>query len=179
MQPPLIPLAVLWLSLLAEGFNFQYETVQLTDAAIRDFPDIAFAENNSVPLSASETPCRAFPGSQDWPTEAKWSRLNASLHGALLQPHPPASVCYAGSSYDAAACSFLLGGVASTSFYLDDPLTVLTQWPEGNTCLPSLSPEGNCTRGGFPVYVVNATTVEHIQIAVNFARNNNLRLVIK
>jgi FAD/FMN-containing dehydrogenase len=29
------------------------------------------------------------------------------------------------------------------------------------------------------VYVVSATTTRHIQLAVNFARNNNIRLVIK
>jgi hypothetical protein len=40
-------------------------------------------------------------------------------------------------------------------------------------------PNGNCTLGGFPSYVVNATNVAQIQLAVNFARNANLRLVIK
>ncbi len=179
MRPRLFPLAILWLSPLTEGFNFPYEAVQLTDAAIGNFSDIAFARSKSPPLAANGTLCRAFPGSQDWPTDATWSRLNSSLNGALLQPRPPGSVCYAGSSFDAAACSFLLGGVTSTTFYLDDPLTVLTQWPEGNACLPSLNAQGNCTQGGLPAYVVNATTVEHVQIAVNFARNNNLRLVIK
>jgi hypothetical protein len=40
-----------------------------------------------------------------------------------------------------------------------------------------LNATGKCTQGGWSVYVVNATTVK--QIAVNFARNKNLRLVIK
>ena len=38
---------------------------------------------------------------------------------------------------------------------------------------------GNCTHGGFPVYAVNVSGVSQIQLAINFARNNNLRLVIK
>lgn len=37
----------------------------------------------------------------------------------------------------------------------------------------------NCTHGGSPVYAVNVSNVGQIQLAVNFARNANLRLVIK
>jgi hypothetical protein len=33
--------------------------------------------------------------------------------------------------------------------------------------------------GGYPEYTVNATTVAHIQLAVKFAGERNLRLVIK
>ncbi|KAK3352463.1 hypothetical protein B0T25DRAFT_580383 [Lasiosphaeria hispida] len=66
-----------------------------------------------------------------------------------------------------------------TGFYFDDPLTVITQWPQGNTCLAVQNATGNCTQGGFPVYVVNVTSVKHVQAAVNFARNNNVRVVIK
>jgi hypothetical protein len=63
--------------------------------------------------------------------------------------------------------------------FIDDPITVFMQWPEGDTCPLTLNATGNCTQGGWPVYVVNATTVKQIQIAVNFASNEKLRLVIK
>ena len=36
-----------------------------------------------------------------------------------------------------------------------------------------------CTLGGFPEYVVNVSTAAQVQLAVNFARNLNIRLVIK
>lgn len=45
--------------------------------------------------------------------------------------------------------------------------------------MPLAGELANCTIGGYPYYVVNATTVAKIQLAVNFARNLNLRLVIK
>jgi FAD/FMN-containing dehydrogenase len=55
------------------------------------------------------------------------------------------------------------------------------------TCMPPninmtayfLGNTPNCTLGGFPEYVVNATNVAQIQLAVNIARELNLRLVIK
>lgn len=37
----------------------------------------------------------------------------------------------------------------------------------------------SCTVGGFPEYSINVTTVGQIQLAVNIARELNLRLVIK
>jgi FAD/FMN-containing dehydrogenase len=32
---------------------------------------------------------------------------------------------------------------------------------------------------GYPVYVVNATTPEHVAMGVNFAAANNIRLIVK
>jgi FAD/FMN-containing dehydrogenase len=50
---------------------------------------------------------------------------------------------------------------------------------QGATCIPTTNATGNCTIGGYPTYVVNATNVLQIQAAVNFARNANIRLVVK
>lgn len=54
-------------------------------------------------------------------------------------------------------------------------------WPlyEGRTCMPTNDPSGTCTLGGYPSYSIKATNVAQIQLGVNFARNMNLRLVIK
>jgi hypothetical protein len=54
-------------------------------------------------------------------------------------------------------------------------------WPiwQGRSCLPTNNPDDTCTLGGYPEYAVEARNVAQIQLAVNFARNNNLRLVIK
>ncbi|KAK0724240.1 hypothetical protein B0H67DRAFT_597969 [Lasiosphaeris hirsuta] len=123
--------------------------------------------------------CKEFPGSEEWPSDKDWQRLNTTLGGALLKPLPPAAACYAGASYDVAKCRYLLNNATTNHFYLDDPVTILTQWTQGGTCLPALNATGACLQGGFPVYVVNATTVMHVQAAVNFARNKNIRLVIK
>lgn len=155
-----------------------FESVQLKEKDVAKFPGGAFPKKGAKP-QPSKARCKAFPGSDDWPSISEWRRLNASLDGALINTDPPAVVCYPGPSYDAAQCSFLVNNASSTHFYIDDPISVLTTWPQGNTCLPALHPTGNCTRGGYPSYIVNATTVKHIQLAINFARNNNVRLIIK
>jgi len=50
---------------------------------------------------------------------------------------------------------------------------------QGETCSPQKGNSSTCTLGGFPSYAVKITTVAQVQLAVNFARNANLRLVVK
>ncbi|KAI6782558.1 uncharacterized protein J7T54_003569 [Emericellopsis cladophorae] len=50
----------------------------------------------------------------------------------------------------------------------------------GATCQPQNGALGEqCTLGGFPEYSVNVTSVAQIQLAVNFARMRNIRLVVR
>jgi hypothetical protein len=45
--------------------------------------------------------------------------------------------------------------------------------------MPTLNSNATCTLGGYPNYSINVSSVAHIQLGLNFARNKNLRLVIK
>lgn len=171
----LLPI-VLSLIPLAFTQNFPYESILLIEEDTTSFPSIAFA---STSAPSPTPPCKFFPSSASWPLPSTWTALNTSLSGALLAPSPPASVCY--NSNNTAACTFLLFNASTSRVYLDDPLTVLTSWPQGDTCYAIANPPAGvtCTQGGFPSFVVNVTTVKQIQMAVNFARNRNIRLVIK
>jgi hypothetical protein len=126
--------------------------------------------------------CKTFPGDPAWPSPQEWSQLNASVNGALLAPRPPGSVCYKSSpTFDLARCDFLVNNAstANPNFWFQDPISVLVNWPQGNTCIATKNATGDCTQGAFPSVVVNATTVGQVQGAVSFARKKNLRLVIK
>jgi len=157
--------------------NFPFEEVQLTDDDVARNRALAFGDAERAFLAGAE--CRAFPGTVDWPPDAEWAYLRAAMGGALLKPAPAAAACYAGEFESRSQCRYLLTDIDDSRFYLDDPLTVLTEWPQGNTCTLELNPRTACTKGGFPEYVVNVSTTAHVQMAVNFARNKNLRLVIK
>lgn len=179
MHPSLLALAGLALVRGALSSNFPFEAVQLDKREAERFPAIAFADGSALRPRRLRPRCKAFPGSDDWPSDDEWAHLNSSMHGSLLKPTPAAVACYDGAHYDEAECEFLLADAGNTRFYNNNPLTVLTQWPQGNTCPASIHPEGECTQGGFPAYVANVSTVRDIQAAVNFARNKNVRLVIK
>ena len=166
----------------AQCVNFPWESVQLNSSHTDAFPDIDFGNRSTLPgVETDASGCKAFPGSAKWPTEEEWGRVNKTIDGVLLKPLPAGAVCYPGPAHDEERCQYVVRLAGATRFYLDDPLASLTQWTEGTSC-PALSNprvSRNCTQGGFPLYVVNATNVKHIQAAINFARNRNIRLVIK
>ncbi|KAF2731486.1 FAD binding domain-containing protein, partial [Polyplosphaeria fusca] len=172
--------SILLLSFLAShvlGFNFAFEDVQLTEAETEDYADIRFAGQGDEP---PQEECKYLPGDEDWPDDDDWAQFNETLGGALLKPLPPAIVCYDGPHYDATVCANLRRQWAmNTAFHANDPISITSQWSSGYSCVPTADPTSNCTQGGWPVYVVQASTVRHVQLAVNFARNRNLRLVIK
>lgn len=61
----------------------------------------------------------------------------------------------------------------------DHPIANL--WPlyTNNTCLPTDDPDSPCTRGFYGEYVILAKTKEHIKSGIDFARERNLRLIIR
>ncbi|KAI0503130.1 FAD binding domain-containing protein [Xylaria bambusicola] len=160
--------------------NFPFEARVLEEGDIGNFSAISFGNRATASPVYDGPECKVYPGTATWPNEAEWTRLNSTLDGALLKPIPAAAACYSGPFQNTNQCNFLLRNTSSSRFYINDPLTVLAMWPEGDTCYASASTAGlNCTQGGWPSYVVNVTTVKQIQAAVNFARNKNLRLVVK
>lgn len=164
---------------LVRAVNFPFEAVQLADADATGYPAVAFGNASAVPAKYSGPRCKVGPGDAGWPSDQEWATFNKSLSGRLLKPAPAGAVCYPGPLYNKDRCEFVAGPAANTRFFLDDPLNMMTSWVEGNSCPPIVNATGTCTQGGFPVYVVNATTVKDVQMTVNFARNKNLRLIVR
>ena len=63
----------------------------------------------------------------------------------------------------------------------NDPTSINAILFQGTSCVPhSVTPYAeHCTLGSYPRMSIRATTVPEVQLAVNLARNLNLRLVIK
>ena len=179
MYPRLLALLALAVS-SAVATNFNWEKVQLYRNETSGYADIEFGNTSGANSTYTGPKCKVAPGDAGWPTAAEWDKLNKTLGGALLKPPPIGSVCYAGAHYDERICSYYTSGDKIRDF-IDHPLSTMTEWPGGSTCVVAKNPPAgrSCLQGGFPVYVVNASTVRHIQLAVNFARNRNLRLVVK
>lgn len=55
-------------------------------------------------------------------------------------------------------------------------------YPLVETCPPingSVPSYGVCDLGNSPVYTINATTAEDVAVGIKFAKDNNVRLVVK
>lgn len=162
---------------------FESEKEQLTAADIEALPSAyshLFEPGTLSSIQASNRSCKVYPGDADWPSDETWSALNQAVDGNLLKPHPRASVCYDGPYYDGAECARISANWTNSYIHLEDPIEMFSPVYQGLTCSPpSIYDSKGCTTGGFPMYVINATTPRHVQAGVNFARNTGVRLVVK
>jgi hypothetical protein len=122
--------------------------------------------------------CKAAPGMPNWPTPAEWQLLNSSLAGNLLMPPPPGAVCHPGqATYNATECPVVQHLWTNTTFQVDNPIgTILNNW-NNDSCLPEATDP--CSGAGYPIYVVNATSAGDVKRGIDFAREHNVRLVVK
>jgi len=115
--------------------------------------------------AAAATLSRVRPGDAGWPSPASWQRLNQQTGGRLIQVRSPLDACREAPL--GAECRKVFRELKNPYYIGDDvALTQTTAWVDAWTSQPS-------------VYAVAAETPQHVAAAVNFARNNNLRLVVR
>ena len=116
-------------------------------------------------LGAVRSPSRVRPGDPAWPSEASWSRLSRDVGGRLVKVRSPLTTCTDVPS--STACAQLFKDLKNP-YYLGDEigLTQSLGWVDAWTSSPS-------------VYAVAAGSTQDIVAAVNFAREHNLRVVVK
>ncbi|KAK3312534.1 hypothetical protein B0H66DRAFT_485854 [Apodospora peruviana] len=153
--------------------------LQLTNISLFGFP----ADEEEGTLRKRDVPigtCRVFPGDSRWPSKLVWFLLDLLTGGALIETVPIGAVCYPNSGvYDAAKCQTLKDNWTKGETHAEDPTSVMSPLYQGETCMPDNGGSSTCKLGGFPSYAVAVRNVAQIQLAVNFARNANLRLVVK
>ena len=114
---------------------------------------------------ASRTFHRRRPSDADWPSKAAWKQLHDAVEGRLYPVEFPIAACI--KEVEGTACKNLLANIKNPYFIGDQPgLTQTLGWVDAWFTKPS-------------VYVVAAENASHIAAAVNFARKNELRLVVK
>jgi FAD/FMN-containing dehydrogenase len=104
-------------------------------------------------------------GDPEWPSEASWNQLDHDVGGRLIKVRSPLADCVGGTPDS--NCEQLFKALKNP-YYLGDEvgLTQSLGWIGAWTSEPS-------------VYAVAAKTTQDVVAAVNFARTNNLRLVVK
>src|SRR5262244_1013322 len=108
---------------------------------------------------------RHRPSDAAWPSQAAWRQLNDAVGGNLLPVNCPLAICK--TDPEGAAAKRLLEDLKNPYYIGDQPgLTQTLGWVDAWATQPS-------------VYAVPAKKASHIAAAVNFAREHNLRLVVK
>lgn len=115
-----------------------------------------------------------------WPSSSKWNALNTSVDGQLIYNQPIAKPCYPGLGYNAQLCQDISKEWTESPFQELSPIGYT--YPLVNTCPPvnaSVAAYPLCDLGNAPVYTINATKANDVATGVRFAKENNVRLVIK
>ncbi len=108
---------------------------------------------------------RARPSDPTWPSEASWDKLKQDVGGTLIKVQPLYAAC--AMEPNGAVCLEALRS-ARNPFYLgDQPAgTQVSGWLDAWTAAAS-------------AYAVAARSAADVAAAINFARENHLRLVVK
>ncbi|KAI9706663.1 MAG: hypothetical protein M1836_003672 [Candelina mexicana] len=174
LGPNVNALAIALFHFFSSPFNMIRNTLRVSLLLRTFFPLLL----SSSPSIASDPTCKAQPNTPSWPSAEQWTNLNASVSGQLLAPLPPAAVCDSSLSvYDNKTCAYVTAQYSSSDFHARDPVSIDQPNWENDACLPVQGVK--CDLNVFPRYVVNATQAEHVVKAVDFAREQRVRLVVK
>ena len=123
---------------------------------------------SSAGIARAATPrtkSRVRPSDTSWPSPSKWGQLQENVGGRLIRLKSPLADC--GSTATAPVCAELPERIKNPYYIGDEPaLTQTSGWVDAWESLPS-------------AYAVAATNTADVVAAVNFAREHNLRLVVK
>jgi len=130
--------------------------------------------------------CRCIYGDSCWPTDAEFYSLASLLSQPLLHPLPTAHPCYP-SSAPVGNCSEVQASYTDGIFRSDIPGSMQNTnfetylFPNGtiDACYLNVTLNIPCNQGSVPPIGVDIRKSEDAQAAINFARQKNLRLVIK
>ena len=115
--------------------------------------------------AASQVRRRVRPSDADWPGAARWEKLNRAVGGNLIRPRTLLAACQADQS--GPACADVRQNLRNPFYIGDQPGgTEVSGWLDAWTPAPS-------------EYAIRARDTADVVAGVNFARENNLRLVIK
>jgi FAD/FMN-containing dehydrogenase len=121
------------------------------------------ALSSAAEVAAGASVRRVRPSDPEWPDAASWEKLKQAVGGRLVKVEPLFGSCGRAAS----SCDDVLSALANPYFVGDQPAgTQTVGWLDGWTSTPSAN-------------AVMARTAEDVAAAVNFGRDNKLRLVIK
>jgi FAD/FMN-containing dehydrogenase len=108
---------------------------------------------------------RVRPGDPAWPSAASWDRLSRDVGGRLITVQSPLTGCRAAPG--SPSCVEVVRRLKNPYFVGDQPgLTQTSGWVDGWASAPS-------------IYAMAARETADVVAAVDFARVNHLRLVVK
>ena len=140
----------------------------------------------STVFATGQPECRCLYGEACWPSAEAFNELSTKLSQPLLHPVPAALPCYRDGP-SSAACVAVRQTYTDAQWRADQPGAMQTTNFEtyifaNNTVssCPLEAPAGQiCGQGPIPPIGVDARTPKDVEEAIRFAKDHNLKLVVK
>ncbi|KAK7970717.1 FAD binding domain-containing protein [Apiospora saccharicola] len=140
-------------------------------------PVIAAASRCHIAVGTTNS-CKCFPGDSCWPESAEWNKLNTTIGGRLVQTVPLGTPCH-GPDYNAEVCKNLQQQWQFEDVHMSSSSSVMAPFFANQSCDPFQPKSRPCELGNYVRYAVNATGVDDIKAAIAFAKEKNIRFVIR
>ncbi|RKK25992.1 hypothetical protein BFJ66_g11340 [Fusarium oxysporum f. sp. cepae] len=138
----------------------------------------AAAAFSTAQAYATTSSCKCFPGDACWPSDSQWKSLNTTVNGRLIKTVPLGSPCH-DPTYDAVQCKYLQDQWQHPGIHMNSSSSVMAPWFANQSCDPFQPESRACELGNYVRYAVEAQTKADVVNTINFARNNNIRFVIR
>ncbi|ETS77837.1 hypothetical protein PFICI_09899 [Pestalotiopsis fici W106-1] len=122
--------------------------------------------------------CKVFPGDAAWPSDAEWASLNETVSGRLVKTVPLGSPCH-DPNYNATLCEELKDEWLMEPIHFNSTSSVMAPFFANQSCDPWQPQSRPCELGNYVRYAVDVAGAEDIQATIAFARENNIRFVIR
>ncbi|KKY27826.1 putative fad fmn-containing isoamyl alcohol oxidase [Diplodia seriata] len=124
------------------------------------------------------TDCRCLPGDGCWPTASDWQQLNQTVNGRLIATVPLAAPCH-DPAFDNATCAALREDWQWPEGHYESSSSVMAPFFANQSCDPFTSPSTPCQLGNYVRYAINVSTSDHVAAGIQFAKDKNIRLVVR
>ncbi|KAK1986377.1 FAD binding domain-containing protein [Colletotrichum cereale] len=137
-----------------------------------------FAAAGLLPKRADDASCRCLPGDDCWPSTSSWDTLNSTVGGKLIATVPIGSVCH-DPNYDGAACAALQESWVLPETHFPSSSSVMQSYFANQSCDPFTDRTTPCLIGNYVNYAVEVTSAQDVVETINFARDNNIRFLVR
>ncbi|KAK2460205.1 hypothetical protein APHAL10511_007796 [Amanita phalloides] len=139
-----------------------------------------------LPHSSGRQSCRCLSYQPCWPSASEFTQLQSQLSKPLIKPTPPASACYP-PSHPSGNCASVQDHLTDGSWRSNLPGSMQSLNFESfifkngtiDTCYYNTTLGVPCHQGNIPILGVEVHNVGDVQAAVKFAKQHNLKLIIK
>ncbi|GAQ36791.1 hypothetical protein AtubIFM55763_011218 [Aspergillus tubingensis] len=138
---------------------------------------LPFSQAIPAQVQGSST-CRYLPGDSEWPSAADWHQLNTTVGGRLSATVPLGAPCHE-PHYDAAQCAYLAAEWIYPELHANSSSSFSNPYFQNQSCDPFTSKTSPCLLGNYPDYTIDVRGAADAAAGVTFAREHNIRLVIK